>query len=253
MRIKKDEIDKTSMHGIMILVIGCIFILFMPYLLTRPALWNSLVFSETGQIGDTIGGITAPISNLIGAILVFLALRAQIKANQLIQEQINRDNQIKDCETETANLNQLYSYLNESINNYRFTTLPPKDLQGNIKDIETECMGGEAFHKLFSQIRCNFHGDDEKLLKNQSVAELFSILKIVDNLLDKLQDSKSNNKEILNTLIRHLFEYRITTRINDANKQDLERYFCKSCQCNHGIPTKILDLIKSIREKLNMD
>ncbi|WP_255078301.1 hypothetical protein [Lacihabitans sp. CCS-44] len=49
---------------------------------------ESLAFdANTGVIGDTIGGITAPFINFLGAILVYLALNEQIKANELIQNQ----------------------------------------------------------------------------------------------------------------------------------------------------------------------
>jgi len=53
------------------------------YIFTRPAFLSSWNFSDTGQIGDTIGGITAPIINLIGAILVYISFRAQIEANRI--------------------------------------------------------------------------------------------------------------------------------------------------------------------------
>jgi hypothetical protein len=48
-----------------------------------------LDFTQTGQIGDTIGGITAPMANLLGAILVYLALKAQIEANLILKKQLD--------------------------------------------------------------------------------------------------------------------------------------------------------------------
>ena len=48
---------------------------------------ESLAFDEsTGVIGDTIGGVTAPFINFLAAILVYLALKAQIEANNKIQK-----------------------------------------------------------------------------------------------------------------------------------------------------------------------
>lgn len=40
-----------------------------------------------GTIGDAIGGITAPIIGIIGAILVYLSFRSQVRANQLLSTQ----------------------------------------------------------------------------------------------------------------------------------------------------------------------
>jgi len=65
--------------------------LFTPFLLKADDFHARFNFSETGQIGDTVGGITAPFMNLIGAFLVFFALQAQVKANELIQDQIDND------------------------------------------------------------------------------------------------------------------------------------------------------------------
>lgn len=40
--------------------------------------------SETGPIGDTIGGITAPIIGFMSAILIYISFREQIRANELL-------------------------------------------------------------------------------------------------------------------------------------------------------------------------
>lgn len=43
--------------------------------------------TDKGTIGDAIGGITAPIIGTIGAILVYLSFRSQVKANVLLSNQ----------------------------------------------------------------------------------------------------------------------------------------------------------------------
>ncbi|HNR21033.1 MAG TPA: hypothetical protein PKN75_14555 [Bacteroidia bacterium] len=73
--------------AVKLLLIGILLTIIAPYFLTRS--WGLLDFSSTGQIGDTIGGITAPITSLIGAILVYFALKEQIKANKIIQDQVS--------------------------------------------------------------------------------------------------------------------------------------------------------------------
>lgn len=250
---KRKEINQILDRAKWFLPIGGLIIVIMPFLLTAEYFHKRFNFSETGQIGDTIGGITAPFLNLIGAFLVFYALKAQVKANELVQDQIDKDNEVKELENEAQNLNQLYSYLQENINNFRFKTLPIEDLK-NIEYIETdvEYSGGEAIYHLFSQIRCHYHGTQEVLHRNQSVSELLSILKIMELLLDELKNTKSKNKDILTTLTKHLFEYKIVTRIKDQNENDLQVKFCDSCQCNHGLPDELRNLILQIRQKLHL-
>lgn len=71
---------------------GSVFFLvlfFSPFLLTRPAFKDYLDFSGSGEIGDTIGGITAPIVNFVGSVLIYISFIAQNKANKLQAQQNN--------------------------------------------------------------------------------------------------------------------------------------------------------------------
>lgn len=245
------EIKEILGRAKWLLLIGGLVILIMPFLLTGHYFHARFNFSETGQIGDTIGGITAPFMNLIGAFLVFYALQAQVKANELIQRQIDKDNEEKECENEGQNLNQLFSYLTNSIDGFHFKTLPVEYLTNTgVIDTETEFKGGEAFYHLFSQIRCHYHGSEEELHSHQSVSELLSILKIMDLLLDKLANTKSKNREILTTLLGHLFNYKIVTRIREEDELMLDLMYCEHCMCNHGLPDELKDLILRIRHKV---
>lgn len=72
----------------LLMLIVFLAILGLPALLIRPGL---LDFTETGQIGDTIGGIMGPFIAIVAAFLTFFAFWAQFLANnELINE--NRRN-----------------------------------------------------------------------------------------------------------------------------------------------------------------
>lgn len=76
--------------NITILTLGVILILFTSvYLLTRQNIFESWDLSDTGAIGDTIGGITAPIINIIGSILIYISFLEQNKANKIQANQNN--------------------------------------------------------------------------------------------------------------------------------------------------------------------
>jgi hypothetical protein len=81
---------KLNKHKIAIslLVFAVIWIVLAPWLLTRQE-YSFLDFKLTGPIGDTIGGITAPIIGLVSAILVYLSFSAQIEANKITQNESN--------------------------------------------------------------------------------------------------------------------------------------------------------------------
>lgn len=251
---KVSEVKKILIKAKWLLGIGIFAIILMPVMLTMPSYYELLDFSETGQIGDTIGGITAPFLNLIGAFLVFFALQAQVKANELIQEQIDKDKLVKELDNETENLNQLFLYLNESINNFRFKSLPVADLKNTDKlDLTIEYSGGTAFYQLFNQVRCHYHGDPTKLFRTQAVSELMSILNIMNTTINKINNTQSSNKEILMVLLSHLFNYKVMTRIRHEMVENLEIKFCTICSCNHGLPEELRLLILEIRGKLGMN
>lgn len=81
------KIDLTKKEKIVLVVIG-ISIMTLPFILTRSL--NLVDFTNTGAIGDTIGGITAPFMSFFGSILVYLALKSQIEANEAIEKQFEK-------------------------------------------------------------------------------------------------------------------------------------------------------------------
>ena len=67
-----------------------LIIMFLPILLTKfPICFSD--FSETGPIGDTIGGIMGPFVAIAAAILTFLAFWVQFKANEQQRNDIAKE------------------------------------------------------------------------------------------------------------------------------------------------------------------
>lgn len=95
MKKNKKAILKKYLTGyeikIFLIVGGIIFLI--PLLFTQR--WGVVSFRDTGPIGDTIGGVTAPFLSFFGSILVYLALKAQIKANKLVQKQFRKQQKIE--------------------------------------------------------------------------------------------------------------------------------------------------------------
>lgn len=114
---KENETKNWDRITIGFLIISGLFLLFSflaPLLLTQTALFKSWNFSETGQIGDTFGGIANPFIALVGILLTFLAFYMQIKANKIQRELFYKglDENKRQFEQElTANREQLNDQL----------------------------------------------------------------------------------------------------------------------------------------------
>ncbi|AZJ35292.1 putative phage abortive infection protein [Tenacibaculum singaporense] len=78
-----------------------------PYLLTK---FSIIDFTETGEIGDTLGGIMNPFIALGGALLTYLAFYMQFKANKLQREQfdIQIENEKKQFREEIKEQNEQF-------------------------------------------------------------------------------------------------------------------------------------------------
>lgn len=81
-KVKKMK-SKISERKIPILLsIIVIITIIAPTLLTRPAYCELFDFTKTGGIGDTIGGITAPILGFVSIFLLYKTFREQQKFNR---------------------------------------------------------------------------------------------------------------------------------------------------------------------------
>lgn len=96
------------------LIIGVFCILVSPWLFTS---FSFIDFTNTGEIGDTIGGISAPITSFLGAYLVYLALLAQVKANNAVYKQFEKQ-ELKEREDRLYNsIQRELQSLNSDIDN----------------------------------------------------------------------------------------------------------------------------------------
>ena len=184
--------------------------------------------TETGDLGDTIGGVTAPISSLVGSILVFLALRSQIMANKITQKQIHDQKVEEQMKKEVAYVSDLYKYF-----------------LNNIQSYETKYYKGHrAIMKVMSLLaeteRKNAH--DEEQLYYGTAAELYGILKLGKLFLEQVNQSRldEHDKRYFKELLRHHYDSFIVPYLAKNNKKPA----CEICgEMHNGIPIKILAVI----------
>jgi len=118
--------------------IGLLILFFVPILLTRPAIWSILDFSKTGQIGDTIGGLTAPFIALIGALLTFLAFWMQFKANKEQTRQFKEQDRSDKRERFETKFYDMLKLHRENVSEF---------------NIEDKLYGRKCFIHMFNELR----------------------------------------------------------------------------------------------------
>jgi hypothetical protein len=88
--IEVSTFDKAFWKSILPFIFLVIFILFLPYLITSRS-WFGLDFSDSGAIGDTLGGIIGPFIAIVAAFLTYMAFWVQYKANVQLRNDIQID------------------------------------------------------------------------------------------------------------------------------------------------------------------
>lgn len=236
--------EKLAFYGKLVIGGGILLVLTTPYLFTQ--LHWGISFFQTGQIGDTIGGITAPFVGLIGAILVYFALMAQVNANDLIQKQFD-DQKKSDLERRNfANLLELFKQVKEDLEGSDLTVD-----EGGYQPVgssraahKVPYRGREALVKLVSIILntyCQAKRDDEVFAPWHEYQSFIQTLGILHLIAKKIETAVLNDvdKETLIALLKHLFESRVVVLIPDK---------CQTCDADHSVlPEELTELLALIK------
>lgn len=85
------KFNQVNIKNALIFFVGLIFIVSFLVAYVYFVSYRDWLFdlSKKGSIGDAIGGITAPIVGIIGALLIYLSFRSQVQANRLLANQNN--------------------------------------------------------------------------------------------------------------------------------------------------------------------
>ncbi|MCE5223253.1 hypothetical protein LLG10_03575 [bacterium] len=131
----KEEYWKFLKKGLWIFGIGVLLMIASPMIWTLRSGW--IDFSATGEIGDTIGGLTAPVIGVIGAALVFLSFMEQWKANR-IQWTVMQENKLEEIkEKNFAIIWEQYKEIKNELH-HPFLKKCLVSLKNNVKEIDWE-------------------------------------------------------------------------------------------------------------------
>jgi hypothetical protein len=233
------------------LIAGILFVIFSPFIFTRP--FGVFNFTDTGTIGDTIGGITAPITSLLGSILVYFALKAQIDANKLIQDQIEGQKNEELIRKKNQYLSEQINIVRMDINEFTYTYKESStSSDSNIKQ-KFNYSGSDAIYEFIKSLPRYGNHDDTEHLKNPKLIELISLMQIINSLFDKIENSEISLDD--KNFFKSLLDYQFSSKIKPAfianeKFKDSNVEICKSCGKKHGIiPSELFDLVDEIIRK----
>lgn len=166
----------------LLLILGLI-ILLVPPIFVMPSFLDFFDFSDKGEIGDTIGGLTSPFINAIGAILVFIAFKEQVKANDLIKEQ------------------QYFQHIQEQINRLEDDFL---DLPTVIDRINYDLMSSQQLLNNFENNQQKYYSIDGASL-NKAIYSTTLFIQTAD-LIDKMEYNKEFMQKKLKTLYKIIYQ-----------------------------------------------
>jgi hypothetical protein len=247
-KAKASKIAKSLDNAKWFVLIGIFLCIIAPIIATQKVFWKSFDFSETGQIGDTIGGITAPIVNIIGAILVFYALKAQIEANSLIQDQFDEQKEEELKRKKLAYITEQVNIIRADLNDFIFT------YRNN--NLRYNYSGADGIYEFLKSIKDggNHYEDYQEFLnKNPKINELTNLLKIIKNQIGiiKSEDISTTDKNYFLSLIDYQYNSKIQQSIRVFSKYKLsEQETCGGCNQKHGIPDEIFYECELIETKL---
>lgn len=193
---------KFNIKPVLIFILACLglFSIAAPFVLTRAALLECLIFnSDTSEIGDTIGGITAPFIGAAVGILTYLAFLKQSEANKL---QIKALKKAKKQYNESLIQNQIKSFIEYKEKEFN-----------RIKITETEKYGHEVGLIIFDIITLARHAliyklNEEQILQcdnsnldirvNYEIGNLFPYYcAIVKNIIINIELQPLNNNSFV--------------------------------------------------------
>jgi len=234
--------DKSFNKSLQYVIFAFIVILILPFIFTQTK-FSIFNFSNTGQIGDTIGGIMGPFIAIIAAILTFIAFWAQYKANEKQYEILNHQ---KEKEVED-NIEKRFFYLID-----HYFRLEEQHMQSGYKGKAAYGVSLTELKfiiKMVTQVvTLNFEIDEDEL-KSKTCYQ-YAIIKISTELWFDGFDKSNTNENFMSRISTDFIN--LTETNNNSNhikflkkaneyNPEYQYFFTYIHNCTSGQPVHIED------------
>lgn len=243
----KLKISSGNNSVIYLLIIGTLLTIVVPLMLPLLPLKH---LKDYGSIGDAFGGIANPIAQIVGFVLLYLPLRAQITANSILQLQVNAENKKEIQRRSVKLIHELYTFLENNINTFSYED----KFEG---DNGMQVLHGRRAIRCFiddiEEMNIDLH-NAEQLLQEDGVREILSILRIAEDILDriKLADIDENDKMFYIDLMKHELTFSIFPYTDLDETANLKLAICEECHQPHGnYPPLIFDKLQLLKRRFH--
>ncbi|SDY08528.1 hypothetical protein SAMN05444411_1216 [Lutibacter oricola] len=209
------------------LIIGILLLVVISPALFTQLEWLISFDTDSGAIGDTIGGITAPFINILGAFLIYISFQEQVKANQQQIENQTIDRFRNDYE-EIKRENYKVGFNKEELHNEITELVFESPIDMYARDLELRKEGNITFEYQFKYV-----------------------LYLIKYFIDEVEESNLNtkNKKLFIKKIYQFYfariEYHLEQSIEHGEEYKYDALFIQLAE-------KISELFKEKRNKYNI-
>ena len=235
--------NKENNTAFWLLLIGGVLIFIIP--LSVPIL-NLHYLQDYGTIGDTIGGISNPLTQILGSIMIDLALKAQLNSNKIIQSQIDNENINEQIRHELEQLHELFVFFENNIKNFSYSFK-----ENNTNSILYGRRAIKRFIQDLEKMKLDLH-NDETILQYDGVRELLSILQSATLFLHKISESSisEGDKLFYKSIMQHELLFNIFPYQDLDDHIMLKTEVCNICNKQHSnYPPIIFDKLEELKKQ----
>jgi hypothetical protein len=229
--------------AITLLIVGAILMFATPVLF--PIL-NIKNLKNVGEIGAAFWEIAAPIAQLVGLILLFLAFRERRTANTIVQMQVDAAERREMHARSVKHLHELYTILGNNISNFSYESKFETD--GEVK-----ILSGKRAIRCFiddvENMNIDLH-DNQLLLQKDGVREILSILRIAENIFEKIKEAniEETDRNFYLNIMKHELIFSIFPYTDLDESANLKLETCDECNEPHGnYPPLIFDKMQLLK------